>query len=100
VSTLTGFALADEIGDWHRFTGNTIDAFVGVPAEHSSGSSRIQGSITKTGNTHVRRLLVEAAWHHCFRSRVGKTARTDGSWHQQPPEPAATKATAGCTNGG
>ena len=51
VSTLTGFALAVEIGDWQRFTGNTIGSFVGlVPSEHSSGASRIQGSITKTGN--------------------------------------------------
>lgn len=57
ISTLTGFALAVEIGDWHRFTGNTIGAFVGlVPSEYSSGSSRVQGSITKTGNSHARRL--------------------------------------------
>ena len=76
ISTLTGFALAVEIGDWHRFTGNTIGSFVGlVPSEHSSGASRSQGSITKTGNTHVRRLLVEAAWHHRPRYRVGKTMR-------------------------
>jgi transposase len=62
VGTLTAFALAVEIGDWDRFTGNTIGAFVGlVPAEFSSGSTRAQGPITKTGNTHVRRLLVEAA---------------------------------------
>ena len=76
VSTLTGFALAVEVGDWHRFTGNTIGSFVGlVPSEYSSGSSRVQGSITKTGNTHVRRLLVEAAWHHRARYTVGKTMR-------------------------
>jgi len=76
ISTLTGFALAVEIGDWHRFTGNTIGSFVGlVPSEHSSGSSRMQGSITKTGNTHVRRLLVEAAWHHRTRYTAGKTMR-------------------------
>jgi transposase len=76
VSTLTGFALAVEIGDWHRFTGNTIGAFVGlVPSEYSSGQSRVQGSITKTGNTHVRRLLIEAAWHHRARYRPGKTMR-------------------------
>ena len=74
VSTLTGFALAVEIGDWHRFTGKTIGAFVGlVPSEYSSGASRVQGSITKTGNTHVRRLLVEAAWHHRNRYVIGKT---------------------------
>ena len=76
VSTLTGFALAVEIGDWHRFTGNTIGSFVGlVPSEYSSGTSRVQGSITKTGNTHVRRLMVEAAWHHRARYTVGKTMR-------------------------
>jgi transposase len=65
VATLTAFCLAVEIGDWTRFTGNTIGSFVGlVPSEHSSGASRVQGSITKSGNTHARRLLVEAAWHH------------------------------------
>jgi transposase len=76
IGTLTGFALAVEIGDWHRFTGNSIGSFVGlVPSEHSSGNTRSQGSITKTGNTHVRRLLVEAAWHHLPRYRVGNTMR-------------------------
>ena len=76
VSNLTALALAVELGDWHRFTGNTIGAFVGlVPSEYSSGQSRVQGSITKTGNIHVRRLLVEAAWHHRARYVVGKTMR-------------------------
>lgn len=76
VSSLTALALAVEIDDWHRFTGNTIGAFVGlVPSEYSSGQSRVQGSITKTGNSHVRRLLVEAAWHHRARYVIGKTMR-------------------------
>jgi transposase len=76
VSTLTGFGLAVEIGDWHRFTGNSIGTFVGLtPTEHSSGESKARGSITKTGNGHARRLLVEAAWHHRARYRVGKTMR-------------------------
>jgi transposase len=84
ISTLTGFALAVEIGDWHRFTGNTIGSFVGlVPSEYSSGASRVQGSITKTGNTHVRRLLVEAAWHHRSRYRIGAVMRA--RWDQAPP---------------
>ncbi len=74
ISTLTGFALAVEIGDWTRFTGSSIGAFVGLtPSEHSSGTSRNLGSITKTGNTHARRLLVEAAWHHRPVYRPGKT---------------------------
>jgi transposase len=76
VATLTGFALAVEIGDWHRFTGASIGSFLGlVPTERSSGSARAQGPITKAGNTHARRLLVEAAWHHRNRYIVGKTLR-------------------------
>jgi transposase len=42
-----------------------------VPSEHSSGEKRRQGSITKVGNSHVRRLLVEAAWHARRRPKVG-----------------------------
>jgi transposase len=65
ISALTGLALSVEIGDWTRFTGSSIGAYVGlVPTEYSSGTSRVQGSITKAGNAHVRRLLIEAAWHH------------------------------------
>lgn len=65
ISVLTALGLAVEIGDWTRFTGSTIGAYRGlVPSEHSSGASRSQGAITKTGNTHARLLLVEAAWHH------------------------------------
>jgi len=78
ISTLTAFALAVEIGDWHRFTGSTIGSFVGlVPSEHSSGASRVQCPITKTGNTHARRLLVEAA------CTTAKTMRD--SWELAPP---------------
>ncbi len=84
ISTLTGFGLAVEIGDWHRFSGATIGAFLGlVPTEHSSGQSRSQGSITKTGNGHARRLLIEAAWHHrtTYRS-PGPVMK--GRWEQAP----------------
>ena len=76
IGPLTGLALAVELGDWHRFTGNTIGSFIGlVPCEYSSGQSRVQGSITKTGNSHVRRLLIEAAWHHRANYVIGKTMR-------------------------
>ena len=64
VSTLTAFGLAVEIGDWQRFTGNTIGSYLGLtPSEDSTGPRRVLGSITKAGNVHARRLLVEAAWH-------------------------------------
>ena len=86
ISTLTGFALAVEIGDWHRFTGNTIGAFVGlVPSEYSSGASRVQGSVTKTGNTHARRLLVEAAWHHRRTYRPTVVLRRRWRWPPRGP---------------
>jgi transposase len=73
VDTLTALALVAEIGDFARFkTAEEFMAFVGlVPSERSSGAQRRQGSITKVGNAHVRRLLVESAWHARRRPRVG-----------------------------
>lgn len=87
VSALTGLALAVEIGDWHRFTGKTIGSFVGlVPSEYSSGQSRSQGGITKTGNSHVRRLLVEAAWQHRRDYRPGPTSVMNARWDRAAPD--------------
>jgi len=84
VSTLTAFGLTVEVGDWSRFTGSSIGAFLGlVPTEHSSGGSRSQGSITKTGNTHARRLLVEAAWQHRRPYRT-PSATLRSRWNQAP----------------
>ena len=73
VDTLTALALVAEIGDFSRFrTAEEFMAFVGlVPSERSSGEQRRQGSITKVGNAHVRRLLVESAWHAHRRPTVG-----------------------------
>jgi transposase len=73
VDTLTALALVAEIGDFARFrTAEELMAFVGlVPSERSSGEQRRQGSITKVGNSHVRRLVVEAAWHARRRPKVG-----------------------------
>ena len=85
VSTLTAFGLAVEIGDWGRFTGSTIGSYLGlVPTESSSGGKRSQGSITKTGNSHARRLLVEAAWHH-RRPYRNPTATMTGRWVHASP---------------
>ena len=76
IATLTAFGLATEIGDWHRLDGRSIGAYLGlVPTENSSGASRSQGGVTKTGNGHARRLLVEAAWHHRTRYRPGPELR-------------------------
>jgi transposase len=76
IATLTAFGLATEIGDWHRLDGRSIGAYLGlVPTESSSGATRSQGGVTKTGNGHARRLLVEAAWHHRTRYRPGLELR-------------------------
>jgi transposase len=90
VSTLTAFALTVELGDWRRFEPAALGAFLGlVPSEHSSGEQRRQGRITKTGNSHARRLLVEAAWHQRrpLRPSVTLTGRRAG-------QPAAVRAEA------
>jgi len=90
VSTLTAFALTVELGDWRRFAPSSLGAFLGlVPSEQSTGGQRRQGPITKTGNAHARRLLVEAAWHqrHPLRPSVALTTRRAG-------QPAAVRAEA------
>jgi transposase len=83
ISTLTGFGLAVEVGDWHRLCPATIGAYLGlVPGEDSSGESRTQHGVTKTGNGHVRRLLVEAAWHH--RPPYRPSAQLQRRWQRAP----------------
>ncbi|WP_181015555.1 transposase [Alkalispirochaeta sphaeroplastigenens] len=64
IGTLTALAFILEIGDFRRFArAEQFMAFLGlVPSEHSSGEKRRLGSITKAGNSHLRKLLVEAAW--------------------------------------
>jgi transposase len=74
---LTALTIAAELGDPRRFgTAPATMAFVGlVPSEHSSGGKRAQGAITKTGNAHLRRVLVEAAWHYRHHPFVGRALR-------------------------
>jgi transposase len=73
IDTLTAIGLAAEVGDFTRFaTAEQFMGFVGlVPSERSSGESRRQGSITRAGSSHARRLLVESAWHSRRRPTVG-----------------------------
>ena len=66
IDTLSAVGLAAEIGDFSRFDrpGRLMSYLGLVPSESSSGETRRQGKITKTGSRHARRLLVEAAWHY------------------------------------
>jgi transposase len=72
VAKLTATTIAVEVGNFARFDKpKQLMGYAGItPSEYSSGSSRRQGAITKTGNAHLRRVLVEAAWS--YRHRPGK----------------------------
>jgi transposase len=72
ISTIAAVTIAAEIGDFARFaSAPQFMSFTGlVPSEHSSGEARRQGRITRCGNRHVRRILVESAWSYRFQPRM------------------------------
>jgi transposase len=69
---LTALTIAVELGDATRFpAARQVMGFTGlVPSEYSSGATQRRGGITKTGNAHLRRVLVEAAWHYRHRPAI------------------------------
>jgi transposase len=77
-----------EIGDLQRFAHpRDLMAYLGlVPSEYSTGSKRRLGAITKTGNGHVRRVLVEAAWNHRHPARLSHTLQV-----RQENQPSAVR---------
>jgi transposase len=81
VQLIAAITLVAELQDFLRFESpRQLMGYVGlVPGEHSSGSKRRQGSITKAGNSTARRMLVEIAWHYQHGPRVSATiaARQD-----------------------
>jgi transposase len=85
IDTRSALGLLVEVGDFQRFPSpRELMAYLGVvPSEASTGDREWRGSITKAGNTHVRRVLVEAAWHYRHPPRLGKAlaVRSQG----QPP---------------
>jgi transposase len=95
IDDLTALTIAAELGDPRRFpNAPSLMAFTGlIPSEHSSGAKQARGPITKTGNAHLRRVLVEAAWqyrHHAFlgpaltkRQRGAPAVAIDIAWHAQ-----------------
>jgi transposase len=72
VSLIVAATVVAEVGDLDRFNNpKELMAYLGlVPSEHSSGASVRRGRITKTGNSHARRVLVEAAWAYRMQARV------------------------------
>jgi transposase len=77
VEFVTAVTVAAEVGDFRRFaTAGDFMGYVGlIPTEQTSGETRRRGPITKTGNAHVRRLLVESAWHYRRQPRMSKALR-------------------------
>jgi transposase len=75
VGFLTATAVVAEAGDLRRFEHpRQFMAFLGlVPSERSTGETRRQGGITKTGNSSARKALVEAAWTYRHSAGVGVT---------------------------
>jgi len=77
IDTISAMTLVTELHGFMRFQSpRELMAYLGmVPSEASSGERRRQGAITKTGNAHVRRILVEAAWQYRHRPYVGRGLR-------------------------
>ena len=75
VNRLTAVTIVAELGDLRRFeSAPQLMAYLGlVPSEYSSGGNRTRGGITKTGNGHVRRVLVESAWTYRHPARKTRT---------------------------
>jgi transposase len=85
IDTLSAMVLISEICDFARFEHpRELMAYLGlVPSERSSGGKQRRGSITKTGNSHARRIVVEAAWH--YRHPPARSAAIKARWKGQPP---------------
>ena len=77
ISTVSAVTIAAEVGDLRRFaTAGQFMSYVGLtPSEDSTGKRRRQGRITRCGNAHLRRILVEAAWHYRHEPVMSKELR-------------------------
>ena len=74
VSLLAAVTLVAEVGDFTRFANpRQLMAYLGlVPSEASSGGRTRRGGITKAGNHHARRVLIEGAWTYRFAARLSR----------------------------
>lgn len=85
IGTLSALILLAEIVDFQRFRRpRELMAYLGlVPSEYSSGESHRRGALTKAGNSHARRVLIEAAWHYRHGPRIGRALEERSTG--QPP---------------
>jgi transposase len=77
IDTLTAITIITEIFDFGRFSNpRELMSYLGLtPSESSSGEKQKKGSITKTGNKRVRRLLLEVSWHYRHTYNISKELR-------------------------
>jgi transposase len=77
IAQISAVTIAAELGNITRFeSARQLMGYSGaVPSEDSSGKRLKRGSITKTGNAHLRRIVVEAAWSYRLRPGVGPALR-------------------------
>jgi len=77
IAPISAVTIAAELGNISRFEGaRQLMGYSGaVPSESSSGKRTQRGSITKTGNAHLRRIAIEAAWSYRLRPGVGPALR-------------------------
>ena len=94
VQDTVAITTAAELGDITRFdTARQLASFVGlIPSEHSSGPSRRQGSITKSGNGHARRVLIEGAWAYRHPAKVSEAMQKRLERLPKPIQDIAWKA--------
>ena len=85
IDVLSAMIILSELGDLRRFTSpRQLMAAVGlVPSEYSTGDKTCRFGITKTGNAHVRHVLVQAGWHYQNTPRSGPTVQKRRA--NQPP---------------
>lgn len=88
VEVATAADLVFEAGEFSRFgSARSFAAWIGLtPSEHSSGEAERRGGITKAGNRHLRKSLVEAAWHY-----LNASPHSKGVARGQSPDPAARR---------
>jgi transposase len=94
IAEISAVTIVAELGNIARFdTPRQLMGYSGaVPSEDSSGKRKRQGSITKTGNAHLRRIVVEAAWSYRHRAAIGPRLRKRQEGVSEPIKEIAWKA--------
>ena len=94
VDTVAAMTLIAELGDLRRFDSpRQLMAYLGlVPSEQSSGNTKRRGGITRTGNSHARRILVESAWSYRYQARMTRHLKRKAADAPQVAQDIAWKA--------